>query len=115
MNSENFVTNELFRFGGINSIRGFQEGSIYANEYFITNFDLIFLLNKSTAIFTFFDFSKYNNMNINLDEEIYSAGLGLKTISNGSDITIFFASGNTWGKKLSLGDAKFNISFKTFF
>ena len=115
MNSENFVTNELFRFGGISSIRGFQEGSIYANEYFITNFDLVFLLNKNTAIFSLFDFSKYNNINLNMDEKIYSAGFGLKTISNQSIITIFFASGNTWGKKLNIGDAKISISFKTFF
>ena len=115
MNSENFVTNELFRFGGISSIRGFQEGSIYANEYFITNFDLIFLLNKNTAIFSLFDFSKYNNINLNMDEKIYSAGFGLKTISNQSIITMFFASGNTWGKKLNIGDAKISISFKTFF
>ncbi len=115
MNSENFVTNELFRFGGISSIRGFQEGSIYANEYFITNFDLVFLLNKNTAIFSLFDFSKYNNINLNMDEKIYSAGFGLKTISNQSIITMFFASGNTWGKKLNIGDAKISISFKTFF
>ena len=115
MNSENFVTNELFRFGGISSIRGFQEGSIYANEYFITNFDLIFLLNKSTGIFSLFDFSKYKNINLNSNEKIYSAGLGLKTLSNQSIITIFFASGNTWGKKLNIGDAKINIIFKTFF
>ena len=115
MNSENFVTNELFRFGGISSIRGFQEGSIYANEYFITNFDLIFLLNKSTGIFSLFDFSKYKNINLNIDEKIYSAGFGLKTLSNQSIITIFFASGNTWGKKLNIEDAKINIIFKTFF
>ena len=115
MNSENFVTNELFRYGGINSIRGFLEGSIYANEYFITNFDLIFLLNKSTAIFSLFDFSKYRNISLNLNEKIYSAGLGLKTVSNESNITIFFASGNTWGKKLNPRDAKISISFKTFF
>lgn len=115
MNSENFVTNELFRFGGISSIRGFQEGSIYANEYFITNFDLIFLLNKSTGIFSLFDFSKYKNKNLNIDEKIYSAGFGLKTLSNQSIITIFFASGNTWGKKLNIEDAKINIIFKTFF
>ena len=115
MNSENFVINELFRFGGISSIRGFQEGSIYANEYFVTNFDLIFLLNKNTAIFSLFDFSKYKNINLNSNEKIYSAGLGLKTISNQSNITIFFASGNNWGKKLNIGDAKISISFKTFF
>ncbi len=115
MNSKNLVTNELFRFGGINSIRGFLEGSIYANEYFVTNFDLIFLLNKSTAIFSLFDFSKYNNINLNLDEKIYSAGLGIKTVSNQSTTTIFFASGNTWGKKLNIEDAKISISFKTFF
>ena len=115
MYSENFVINELFRFGGISSIRGFQEGSIYANEYFVTNFDLIFLLNKNTAIFSLFDFSKYKNINLNSNEKIYSAGLGLKTISNQSNITIFFASGNNWGKKLNIGDAKISISFKTFF
>ena len=48
--SEGYLTNELYRFGGINSIRGFAENSIDASLLSILNTEYRYLV-KSTNLF----------------------------------------------------------------
>ena len=44
--SQNIVNNEMIRFGGAESIRGFIDESILANEYFLSRNNLNVFLNK---------------------------------------------------------------------
>ena len=52
LKSKNYLTNELYRFGGINSIRGFAENSLQANLTDCTN-DRISIFNFPKFILQF--------------------------------------------------------------
>jgi hypothetical protein len=64
LKSDSYITNELFRFGGINSIRGFSENSLQANNsnLFITEYRYLPTLNL--YIHTIFDYGLFQDQTI---------------------------------------------------
>ena len=49
------VNNELLRFGGTNSINGFDDNSIFTNNYFLINSKLNYYLSNTIYIYPIFD------------------------------------------------------------
>jgi hemolysin activation/secretion protein len=115
ISSENIVTNELLRFGGIKSIRGFDENSIFTNEYTLLNTNLNFYINDTIYIYTLFDLANYRNNIFELNENIYAGGFGFSTTTQNGIISVNYAKGNEWGKKFSLKNAKLSVSFISYF
>ena len=74
LDSRNLVDNELIRFGGAESIRGFIDESITANEYFLFRNDVNFMLNKSFSFVGIMDYAYYVNEIFNSMKNIYSLG-----------------------------------------
>ena len=85
LHSENYILNELFRFGGLNSIRGFDENSLQAN--FLTSIltEYRHTLSPSLYIHSILDYGMYTDKTIinekKQKENLFSigAGLGLQT------------------------------------
>ena len=50
LKSSNYYLNEMLLFGGINSIRGFEENSISTNKMFLINSEFRFRLNKDLSL-----------------------------------------------------------------
>lgn len=80
LNSASYSLNELLRFGGINSIRGFQDNSLTARSYFIAATEYRYFINKIFYINSVLDYGHYNIPN-NTATTIYnnnlvSAGIG---------------------------------------
>ena len=115
INSKNLVNNELLRFGGSNSIRGFDDNSIFADGYSLINTSLKYYLNDTIYIYSIFDLANYTNSILNLDEDIYSGGVGFSTVTENGTISISYSKGNSWGKSFNLKNAKINVIFTTFF
>lgn len=109
LQSENYIINELFRFGGLNSIRGFEENSLQAN--FLTSIltEYRYELSPILYIHTITDYGMYKDKTItnknNKKDNLFSigAGLGLQTkngwlkiaLANGSAKNQNFAFYNT--------------------
>ena len=115
INSKNLVNNELIRFGGSNSIRGFDDNSIFADGYTLLATNLNFFLNDTIFIYSIFDLANYTNSILNLDQDIYSAGIGFSTLTENGVISINYSKGNNWGNSFNLKNAKINVIFTTFF
>ena len=115
INSKNLVNNELIRFGGSNSIRGFDDNSIFADEYTLLATNLKFFLNDTIYIYGIFDLANYTNSILNLDQDIYSGGIGFSTLTENGVISINYSKGNNWGNSFNLKNAKINVIFTTFF
>ena len=115
ISSENIVTNELLRFGVIKSIRGFDENSIFTNEYTLLNTNLNFYINDTIYIYTLFDLANYRNNIFELNENIYAGGFGFSTTTQNGIISVNYAKGNQWGKKFNLKNAKLSVSFISYF
>jgi len=113
--SKNLVINELLRFGGANTIRGFEENSIFADNLRLLNTSLNYYLNDTIYIYTIFDMANYSNKVSNFKENIYSGGMGFSYVTENGFISINYSKGNRWGRKFSLKDAKIGINFVSFF
>jgi hemolysin activation/secretion protein len=61
MINQNLFQNELPRIGGLKTLRGFDEESIFASLYGIATLEYRFLLEQNSYLFTFFDQAYYEN------------------------------------------------------
>lgn len=80
LNSKKYNLNELYRFGGINSIRGFQENSLLAKTFFVLATEYRYFINKNFCVNTVIDYAIFNlpkNSETNdYNTNTISAGLG---------------------------------------
>ena len=115
INSKNLVNNELLRFGGYNSIRGYDENSIFTDGYTLLKTSLNYYLNDTIYIYTIFDLANYSNEILDINEDIYSGGLGFSSRTDSGIVSISYSKGNSWGNSFNLKNAKINVIFMTFF
>ncbi|MCV2483930.1 hypothetical protein OD917_03270 [Flavobacterium sp. SH_e] len=99
LKSDNYITNELFRFGGLNSIRGFSENSLQGNiaNLFITEYR--YLLSSNLYIHTILDYGIYQDQTSIKNSEkfnsLISAGVGLGLLTKNGLLKIIIANGST--------------------
>lgn len=113
--SETFFNNELFRFGGFNSIRGFVENSLIANRYAVLQTEYRYLLDANLFANTVLDLGNYENKLSDINENIlgYGIGLGLKSKAGIFRLVLANAISNTLQTRFS--NSKIHISFTSFF
>lgn len=63
--SNNLVENQLYRIGGLNTIRGFDEQSIFASSYGIGTLEYRLLFDENSRISIFYDLGWYEKVIIN--------------------------------------------------
>lgn len=115
INSKNLVTNELLRFGGNNSIRGFDQNSIFADNYYLLNTSLNYYVNDTIYIYTLFDFANYENNLLAIKDNLYAGGFGFSSLTKNGYISVNYSKGTNWGKSFNLKNAKLSVIFATFF
>ncbi len=113
--SNQYLTNELYRFGGINSIRGFSENSIDASLFSILNTEYRFLLNNNTYIHSIIDLGYFENKVILQKEKIYSFGVGLGLQTKAGLFSLNFANGNIENQDFKFSNSKIHFSLVTSF
>ena len=110
LNSENYFTNELFRFGGINSIRGFNENSIDASFYSALNSEYRYQINQDIYVHSIVDFAYFENEIIALKQKLYSFGIGIGLQTTAGIIKFSIANGNTENQDFNFSNTKIHIS-----
>ena len=115
LNSDNLVNNELLRFGGAESIRGFIDESIATNKYFLLRNNLKFFLNKNFSLLSIFDYANYSNNIIKETNNIYSLGFGFEFLRNTNLISLNYSKGVDFNQKFNFQNARLSINFVSFF
>jgi len=113
--STNFYQNEMLLFGGINSIRGFEENSIAANKLFMINSEYRFTIDNNIYINTILDSAYYENSLSDIKGYIYGLGLGLNINTNSGVFKINYANGVKKGEAVDLKLSKIHVSFSNTF
>ena len=114
--SSTIFQNERYRFGGINSLRGFNEEELFASTKMISSLEYRFLLDKNSTVFVFYDQGIYedNTLNYKIDSP-FGVGSG---ISFGSKIGIFsisYALGKQENNPLEFRNGKIHFGYITYF
>jgi hypothetical protein len=113
LNSDTYLTNELFRIGGANSIRGFNEQSIFTESYTFFNIEYRILTNSKSYLYSITDFGRFSSLN----EQKNALGLGLGYFFNtgNSQININAAVGKNNSNTIDFKEIKLVINWKSYF
>lgn len=113
LNSKDLLNNELYRIGGANSIRGFNEQSFFTPNYTYFNIEYRHLTSPKSYFYSITDlgrldiFSNFSN--------ILGLGGGYSFLTNNSQINIGIALGNNLSNEFQFRNPKVVINWKTFF
>lgn len=113
LNSDSYVNNELFRIGGANSIRGFDEQSIFTNNYSFFNIEYRFLTSQKSYLYSITDVG-FSESKTGIDN-ILGIGLGYLFATNNSLIKLSSVVGKTSSQSFNLNNSKLIVSWVSFF
>lgn len=110
--NENVFQNEMFRLGGLSTIRGFNEESIYASQYAIGTVEYRYLYEKNTNLRVFSDIGTVKNQGIDNDYHfLIGFGIGASIETKAGIFNIDYAMGKQDNQQLQFSDAKVHIGY----
>lgn len=113
--SDNYFDNELFRLGGINSIRGFEENSLVANLYGVLNTEYRYRLSPSFYVNSVVDAAYLENSLTDTTLKLFGFGFGFGLVTKAGLFRLNYASGKTENQQFRLSDSKVHISLTATF
>lgn len=115
LQSGNYIVNELKRYGGINSIRGFNENSLQGNTFNSILTEYRFILAPTIYIHSIVDFARLQDNTSNIKENLFGLGFGLGLLSKNGLFNIVYANGSTREQTAKLSNSIVHVSFKASF
>jgi hypothetical protein len=115
LQSNDYFTNELYRFGGIQSIRGFNENSLQGNVFTGLFAEYRYIASPNLYFYSITDFGYYQDKANNTKDQLYGLGFGFGLLSNGGLFNLVYANGNAGNQTIKLSNSIVQISFKTYF
>ena len=113
LNSDSFVNNELFRIGGANSIRGFNEQSIFTNSYSYFNVEYRYLTSVKSYFYTISDFG--NAKISSKDTFLIGLGIGYRFKTKNSLINLSTALNKDGNSSFDLKRTQLLIGWANYF
>ena len=109
--------NELYRIGGLRTLRGFDEESIYASTYFIPTIEYRFLFEKNSNLFVFIEGAWYENKsnNLQIKDTPISLGAGINFDTKAGIFNLGYALGNQFGNGFDLRTGKIHAGLTALF
>jgi hypothetical protein len=119
LKSQNYLTNELFRFGGINSIRGFAENSLQANLIILLMTEYRYLLSSNLYFNSILDYCYYEDpttiLEENKNEKLLGIGMGLGVQTTNGLLKFAITNGKTRNDELKFYNTNITISYNVKF
>lgn len=113
--SDTYLENELIRFGGINSMRGFKENSLSATLYGLINTEYRYMFNNSIYVHSIIDAAYFENKITEQKEKLYGFGFGFGLVTKAGLLKFNFANGKTENQSFKFSNSQVHISLTAFF
>lgn len=115
LKSDTYLTNELFRFGGIQSIRGFGENSLQAN--FLTSIltEYRYALSPSLYLHSIIDYGYFQDKRTLNSENLAGIGFGFGLATKNGLLNLIYANGSNKEFAFKNSNSIVHVSFKTNF
>jgi hemolysin activation/secretion protein len=115
--NDNLYRNELFQIGGYRLMRGFDEGSLFVNQYHVFTFEPRFLIGINSYFFTFGDLgfiqSKFAQQF--QDDMLYSLGGGMTFETRAGLFNINYALGGRQNQGIQFRNSKIHFGYISVF
>lgn len=116
LQSESYLVNELARFGGINSLVGFNENSLQANFYSITRTEYRCKLSPSLYWSALVDYGLYQDQtSASKSSTIAGLGTGIKLATKTGLLNLFYGVGSTKNQTFNSKNALIHVSLTSYF
>lgn len=113
LNNPYLFTNDLARIGGIKSLRGFTDASLYVSKYLISSAEYRFLLERNSFIALFIDYAYTEKITMTqrvIDHPLgFGAGLSFET--KAGIFSLNYAVGKQLGNPIDFSSAKIHFGF----
>ena len=116
---ESVFQNELFRIGGLKTLRGFDEESIYASKYSILTLEYRFILEQNSYLYVFGDGAYYENNNVKsaslVHDTPYGFGAGISFETKAGIFSINYALGKQFDNPIQFRSGKIHFGIVNYF
>ena len=113
--SDTYITNELFRFGGIQSLRGFDENSIDASVYSTLMTEYRFTVSDQFFVHSIIDAGYFENSILSISENLYGFGFGIGFITKTGLFRLNVANGISNQQDFDISGTKVHLSLQSNF
>ena len=115
LKSNQYIINELYRFGGVNSIRGFNENSLQGNLFTSLLTEYRYTISPSLYIHSILDYGYYKDQTSNTNKNLLSLGMGFGILTKNGLINLIYANGSAKEQTIKSSNSIVHVSFKTNF
>lgn len=115
LQSEEYIINELYRFGGINSIRGFNENSLQGNIFSSILTEYRYILSPNIYVHSIIDYAYYQDKTTNIKDNLLGLGFGFGLLTKNGLFNLVYANGSTKDQAIKLSNSIVHISLKATF
>lgn len=114
---ETTFENELFRIGGLKTLRGFDEESIYASSYSIFKVEYRYILEQNSYMYLFGDGAWYEKKSVNsyIRDTPYGFGAGISFQTKAGIFSINYALGSQFNNPIQLRSGKIHFGIVNYF
>jgi hypothetical protein len=115
--NESLFDNELIRIGGLFTLRGFDEESIFATFYSIATVEYRYILEQNSFLYLFFDGSYYEKDNVKgyVSDRPIGFGAGMSFDTKAGIFSISYALGKQFDNPILFRSAKIHFGFINYF
>lgn len=115
--NDNLFLNELFRLGGLNTLRGFDEESLFASGFALGTLEYRFLLEEFSNLFVFGQAMYYEqSIKTAYSKDIpFSFGAGINFQTKPGIFSISYSLGSQQGNPILFRSAKIHFGFVNYF
>ena len=115
LQSNSYIVNELYRFGGINSFRGFNENSLQGNFFSSLLSEYRYILAPNLYVHTIIDYGYTQDKTAQSNNNLLGLGLGFGLLSKNGLFNFVYANGNNNNQTIKATNSIIHISFKAVF
>jgi hypothetical protein len=115
LKSDTYIINELYRFGGTKSIRGFAENSLQGNFITAIITEYRYIITPELYLHTILDYGYYEDKTSNYKANLLGFGLGIGLRTKNGVLKLNFSNGSNDGQKVLTSNTivtlNYNIEF----
>jgi len=115
LTSKNYLLNELYRIGGANSIRGYNEQSIFTNGYSYSNIEFRYSLDTSSYLYSITDLGVYKENTTNKIKKLLGIGAGYQFRINNNLVNLGYVISTNSSTNAKLNSSRLVVRWTSFF
>lgn len=115
LKSDSYIINELHRFGGINSVRGFSENSLQGNVFTSILTEYRYAATQNMYLHSIIDYGYYQDKVSNSANSLVGLGFGFGILTKNGLLNLVYANGSTKNQPIKLSNSILHISFRAKF